>query len=116
MFFKKKSLGQNFLRSKGVISHIISAAKIKKGDLVLEIGPGEGFLTKDLIDASGNVLSVEKDDRLISYLEEKFQERVESGEWRVVHGDILDFNLDDIKAWAPACAGVTTGQDFGLSL
>jgi 16S rRNA (adenine1518-N6/adenine1519-N6)-dimethyltransferase len=107
MFFKKKSLGQNFLKSKGVVSHIISASKIKKGDLVLEIGPGQGFLTEDLIEASGNVLSIEKDDRLIEQLQEKFSERVQSGEWRVVHDDVLDFDLNN---WTPAFAGATSSS------
>jgi 16S rRNA (adenine1518-N6/adenine1519-N6)-dimethyltransferase len=95
MFKKKKSLGQNFLRSKGVVSHIISASKIKRGDLVLEIGPGEGFLTEDLIEASGNDLSIEKDDRLISKLKEKFKNQIDSGELKIVHDDILKINIDD---------------------
>jgi len=93
MFLKKKSLGQNFLRSKGVVSHIISASKIKKGDLILEIGPGQGFLTEDLIEASGNVLSIEKDNRLIETLQEKFQKQIDDNEWNIVHGDILTFDL-----------------------
>jgi len=95
MFLKKKSLGQNFLRSKGVVSHIISASKIKRGDLILEIGPGQGFLTEDLIESSRNVLSIEKDDRLISKLEEKFASQINSGELKIVHDDILKVNVDD---------------------
>lgn len=94
MFKKKKSLGQNFLKSKEVVSHIISASKIKRGDLVVEIGPGQGFLTEDLIEASGNVLSIEKDDRLIKKLEEKFTEQIKKGQLKIVHDDILDFDLD----------------------
>lgn len=93
MFFKKKSLGQNFLKSKGIIDHIISASKIKKGDLVLEIGPGEGFLTEDLITASENVLSVEKDDRLISVLTARFDEAIKNKYLELIHGDVLNFDF-----------------------
>lgn len=107
MFFKKKSLGQNFLRSKGAVNYIISASKITKGDLILEIGPGQGFLTEDLIKASENVLCIEKDDRLIEILKEKFREQIAKGWLKIIHDDILDFNIDSIKAWIPAYAGTT---------
>jgi 16S rRNA (adenine1518-N6/adenine1519-N6)-dimethyltransferase len=106
MFKKKKSLGQNFLKSKGVVSHIISASKIKKGDLVLEIGPGQGFLTEDLIEASENVLSIEKDHRLIERLEEKFADQIKKGKLQIVHDDVLNIDLDS-KDWTPASAGAT---------
>jgi 16S rRNA (adenine1518-N6/adenine1519-N6)-dimethyltransferase len=96
MFFKKKSLGQNFLRSKGVVNHIISASKIKKGDLILEIGPGQGFLTEDLINSSKNVLSVEKDNRLIEILEEKFKDQILDKKLQIIHDDILDFNIEEL--------------------
>lgn len=99
MFFKKKSLGQNFLKSKGVVNYIISASKIKKGDLVLEIGSGQGFLTEDLIKASENVLSVEKDDRLIGVLGEKFKDEIEKGQLKIIHGDVLGFNIENMKIW-----------------
>lgn len=107
MFKKKKSLGQNFLRSKGVVSYIISASKIKKNDFIVEVGPGQGFLTEDLLKASENVLSIEKDNRLIEELKEKFSNYINSGEFEIVHDDILDFDLDKIKDWVPAYAGMT---------
>jgi 16S rRNA (adenine1518-N6/adenine1519-N6)-dimethyltransferase len=96
MFKKKKSLGQNFLRSKGVVEHIISCSKIKRGDLVLEIGPGQGFLTEDLIEASGRVISVEKDRRLIQILEEKFKDQISKGELELINKDILEYDFDRV--------------------
>jgi 16S rRNA (adenine1518-N6/adenine1519-N6)-dimethyltransferase len=109
MFFKKKSLGQNFLRSKGVVNHIISASKIKKGDLILEIGPGQGFLTEDLINASENVLSVEKDDRLISLLEEKFANQIADEKLKIIHKDILDFDVDEYLGSGSRITGPVNG-------
>ncbi|KKU79161.1 MAG: Ribosomal RNA small subunit methyltransferase A [Parcubacteria group bacterium GW2011_GWA2_47_7] len=47
----KKSLGQNFLRSKEVVAHIVDVSDIFPGDLVVEVGPGEGALTNALLNA-----------------------------------------------------------------
>jgi 16S rRNA (adenine1518-N6/adenine1519-N6)-dimethyltransferase len=93
MFKKKKSLGQNFLKSKSVVNQIVSASKIKKGDFVLEVGPGQGFLTEDLLAASENVLAIEKDGRLIDVLEEKFAEQIKDNDLEIFHDDILKFDL-----------------------
>ena len=104
MFKKKKSLGQNFLKSKGVVSHIISASKIREEDFVVEVGPGQGFLTEDLLKASKNVLCIEKDSRLISVLQEKFADQIKNDDLEIFHDDILKFDLsilfDDYKVIA----------------
>ena len=50
--------------------------KCTEGDVVLEVGPGEGTLTKGLLGTGARVVSVEKDDRLISVLEEKFAQEI----------------------------------------
>src|SRR3989344_7683573 len=88
----KKSLGQNFLRSKSALGKIVDAADIKKDDTVLEVGPGEGILTRRLLDGAGKVVAVEKDDGLISLLREKFSGDIASGKLILVHSDILDFD------------------------
>ena len=90
---KKKSLGQNFLHEPKVIGDIVAAAEVKKGDVVLEVGPGEGILTEGLLQTGAKVMSVEKDDRLISVLEEKFKKEIASGQFELIHADILDFKL-----------------------
>ena len=46
----KKSLGQNFLKSSSVVREIVKAGEIKKGDAILEIGPGRGILTEKLLE------------------------------------------------------------------
>jgi 16S rRNA (adenine1518-N6/adenine1519-N6)-dimethyltransferase len=85
----KKSLGQNFLRSESAIKEIVSSAKIKEGDLVLEIGPGKGALTEKLLLAGARVLAIEKDSRLIEELKEKFSAFADK--FYLIEGDILDF-------------------------
>lgn len=88
----KKSLGQNFLTSRGVARDIVAAAHITSSDTVLEIGPGKGFLTEDLLQKSGKVLAVEKDARMVEYLKDKFTKEIENGKLELVHHDILSFD------------------------
>lgn len=68
-----RSLGQNFVVSDDILSAIVRAAGIQQGDLVLEVGPGTGNLTRHLIDAGAVVTAVEKDDRLFAALQKNFQ-------------------------------------------
>lgn len=86
----KKTLGQNFLRSKSAIRTIVVSAGIKNGEVVLEIGPGKGILTKALLEAGATVIAVEKDNRLIPLLEETFKTEIENGRLCLIHGDILE--------------------------
>ena len=58
-----KSLGQNFLISNEVVEKIINASDIKENDLVIEIGPGLGTLTKFLLQKAKKVLCVELDKK-----------------------------------------------------
>ena len=91
--FQKKSLGQNFLSNPKILDKIIAAAKIIPGEAVLEVGPGEGSLTKKLLDAGASVIAVEKDDRLIPILQKKFSSETASKKLHLIHGDILDFDV-----------------------
>ncbi|MEK7574797.1 MAG: 16S rRNA (adenine(1518)-N(6)/adenine(1519)-N(6))-dimethyltransferase RsmA [Patescibacteria group bacterium] len=90
--FQKKSLGQNFLKSKKVLSDIVQAGKIQPGETVLEIGPGEGSLTEVLLSAGAKVVAVEKDRRLIPVLKQKFAKEIANGSLTLNEADILDFN------------------------
>lgn len=92
----KKSLGQNFLKSKAALVAMIKAAEVLKGDVVLEIGPGKGALTEKLIEAGAKVIAVEKDDRLIEVLEEKFEKEIKSKQFSLIHGDILELDLKSL--------------------
>jgi 16S rRNA (adenine1518-N6/adenine1519-N6)-dimethyltransferase len=88
MVFAKKSLGQNFLQDKKVLAQIIEASDLSKDDHVLEIGPGKGALTEQLIERAGKVTAVEIDDLLVPFL------RMDYGKYdnfELVHGDALTF-------------------------
>ena len=89
----KKSLGQNWLTSTGALDKIIQAGNISKSDLVLEIGPGLGVLTQKLLDQGAKVVAVEKDARLISVLEAKFDSFIKTGQLTLIEGDILELEV-----------------------
>lgn len=91
-FAAKKSLGQNFLHAPQVVSLMVHRAEIVRGDTVLEVGPGKGALTQKLLEAGVHVIAVEKDDRAIPFLSEKFPNEVASGQLKLVHADILEYD------------------------
>ena len=85
-----KSLGQNFLIDDGFLSRIVEGASPDKGDRVLEIGPGMGFLTEKLAAAAGSVTAVELDETLCTILKEVFaeEEHIE-----ILHEDALKLDF-----------------------
>ena len=85
----KKSLGQNFLNSPGAIVKMIAGADVQAGDVVIEVGPGKGVLTRALLEAKATVTAIEKDDRLIAVLNETFAQEITSKKFTLVHGDAL---------------------------
>jgi 16S rRNA (adenine1518-N6/adenine1519-N6)-dimethyltransferase len=91
----KKSLGQNFLKDRQVVERIAISAALDPDDVVLEIGPGRGILSEELMRYVRKVVAVELDKNLVDGLEKKF--KGEEG-FEVVHGDILAVNLTDMMA------------------
>ena len=67
-----KSLGQNFLVNQNVIDEIVNGAEIDKDDLIIEIGPGLGTLTKQLLEKAGKVICIELDERMVKILNDRF--------------------------------------------
>jgi 16S rRNA (adenine1518-N6/adenine1519-N6)-dimethyltransferase len=92
MIFAKKSLGQNFLKSERALSSIIEAAQISPNETILEIGPGQGALTKKLLEAGAKVIAVEKDDQLFEILKGEIQ----SENFKIIHQDILEYDPSEI--------------------
>lgn len=69
----KKSLGQNFLTSQKIVEKIINVSSLKKDDVVLEIGPGLGILTKKLAQEVKKVITIEKDEKICEILKEELK-------------------------------------------
>lgn len=87
-FKHKKSLGQNFLHDKNVIKKIIDSSNITEESLIIEVGSGEGSLTKELIQTKGKVLSFEIDERLKPILNE-----IKSNNLEIIYGDFLKVDI-----------------------
>lgn len=85
----KKSLGQHWLRDRGVLEHIADCADISKDDVVLEIGPGLGTLTSELLRRAKKVIAVEFDPELARKLPAQFPGK----DLEVIQQDILSFDL-----------------------
>ncbi len=85
----KKSLGQNFLTDPHYLRKIVDAAQVGAADQVLEIGPGLGHLTRELVARAGRLVVIELDDRLIPRLEAEFGP---SPNIEIVHADALEYD------------------------
>lgn len=85
----KKSLGQHWLRDRDVLSHIADCAEVGSADTVLEIGPGLGTLTSELLRRSERVVAVEFDEDLARKLPAQFPGK----NLEVIQSDILAFDL-----------------------
>lgn len=88
----KKKFGQNFLINKEIIDQIIEKSGITAEDTVLEIGPGLGTLTKELIKYSKRVVAVELDEDMCDILKNRFNE----DNLEVINQDILKMDLNEI--------------------
>lgn len=88
-----KKLGQNFLISDDAVNRIIEKSEITKSDLVIEIGPGLGTLTKELLERAGKVICIELDTRMVKILNERFSLY---DNFEIIHDDILKVDLKSI--------------------
>ncbi len=91
-FTPKKSLGQNFLFDPAIIDRIVAAGEVTANDVVLEIGPGAGSLTRCLAEAAKEVIAVELDDRLIPVLQYTLADHPNA---TIIHGDILELQISE---------------------
>ena len=83
-----KTLGQNFLHDRNLSRWIVTQAQVKPDDFVLEIGPGLGALTEEILSRDARVVAIEKDVRLVEFLRQKFRH----SRFEVRHGDALKFD------------------------
>ena len=91
-FFRtKKRLGQNFLINPDVIGDIIDYAGITKDDVVVEIGPGVGFVTEQLVKHAKKVIAVELDEEAIKELE-----KLGCDNLQIIHNDILKTDISEL--------------------
>ncbi|KAL8263876.1 hypothetical protein R6Q59_022006 [Mikania micrantha] len=88
-----KSKGQHILKNPLLVDSIIQKAGINSTDVILEIGPGTGNLTKKLLEAGKSVIAVELDPRMVLELQRRFQGTPHSNQLKVIQGDVLKCDL-----------------------
>ena len=88
-----KNLGQNFLIDDTALQDIVNGANIEENDLVIEIGPGLGSLTKLLLEKARKVICIELDKKMVKILNERFSiyKNLE-----IINDDVLKINLDEL--------------------
>ncbi len=88
-----RNLGQNFLVNEKTIEKIIESSNIQKTDLVIEIGPGLGTLTKQLLEKAGKVICIELDAKMITILKDRFKLY---SNFEIIHQDVLKVDLQTL--------------------
>jgi 16S rRNA (adenine1518-N6/adenine1519-N6)-dimethyltransferase len=86
----KKSLGQNWLKSKTALFKMVETGEICSTDIIVEVGPGKGALTENLLEKAGKVIAIEKDHRLIELLKDKFSKQITEDKLILLSKDVLD--------------------------
>ena len=90
-----KKFGQNYLIDKNIVNKMIAALEICLDSSVVEIGPGKGFITKELVSASENLAVVEIDSRVIDQL------KIDFPSVKIYEGDFVKTNLEEIELTKP---------------
>ena len=99
----KKALGQHWLHDTAVLRSICDAAEVQTGDVVLEVGPGLGTLTKQLLQRGAQVTAVEFDETLTQKLKDVVWE---DGPPNIIQQDILAFDLTSLPAGYKVVANI----------
>ena len=89
----KKSLSQNFLIDGNIIRKIAAAAEAEQGDIILEIGPGPGALTEELLERETQIVAVEKDRFLATHLQRLDPE---GKQLQIYSEDIMQFDFESV--------------------
>lgn len=92
MVVAKKSLGQHFLSDRLILSQIADSADLAKDDVVLEIGPGLGSLTSELLRRVNRVIAIEFDSDLAKKLPAQFPGK----DLTIINQDFLEFDLSQL--------------------
>jgi 16S rRNA (adenine1518-N6/adenine1519-N6)-dimethyltransferase len=89
----KKSLGQHFLNNQHVPALMADSGNVQKGDVVVEVGPGTGVLTRALLERGATVIALEADTRAIEALEQTFAKEIMAQKLVISHTDVRSLDL-----------------------
>lgn len=84
------NLSQNFIKSSQLVKELISFTNLSPNDLIIEIGPGRGVITQELLNLGSKIIAVEKDRDLLSFLQTKFSQ---NKNFKLINQDFLLWNF-----------------------
>lgn len=96
-----KLRGQHFLSDKNIVAKIITAADLQPSDFVLEVGPGLGVLTREILPRVGRLVAIELDPFFVSELRKEFATQ----KMEIIEADILKTRVSDLVANLPQNTG-----------
>jgi 16S rRNA (adenine1518-N6/adenine1519-N6)-dimethyltransferase len=115
----KKSLGQNFLMHARIAERIAIVSGVTSDTTVLEIGPGTGMLTRELLKLVKKIIALEADKQLFEKLQNDFKNEIELGQLELIHGDIRTFDIFALPQGYTLVANIPyylTGEIFRMFL
>lgn len=89
-------LGQHFLTGTWAAHRLAESVAVRQGETILEIGPGKGALTRELLSIGSPVVAIEKDEALVEILQTTFAQEISSHALRVVSADIRDVTAEKL--------------------
>lgn len=115
----KKSLGQHFLMHARIAERIALGSEVTSDTTVLEIGPGTGMLTRELLKLSKKVIAIEADKELFEKLQNDFGSEISKGQLALIHNDIRTFDISALPRGYALVANIPyylTGEIFRMFL
>jgi len=88
-------LGQHFLTARWAAVALARAASVREGETIIEIGPGKGALTRELLATTSPIIAIEKDLALVEKLHETFALEISNGQLRIIAGDVRDCMIEN---------------------
>jgi len=89
---KRLKFAQNYIKNPALVRKLLNKAELKKTDTVLEIGPGEGIFTAELLKRVKKLIAIEIDAENISLLKKRFKNEINEGKLILIHQDALAFD------------------------
>ena len=108
----RKSLGQHFLVDSGALRRIIDAADLSSVDTVVEVGPGPGVLTRELLLRAGSVIAIEKDESIAEGLRQAY---LGDPKIRILAADMLKVDPGELTGGAPYKVVANLGNEHTLA-
>lgn len=93
---KGARLGQHFLKAKWAATALAQSIALRTGEKIVEIGPGKGALTRELLKTGAHVIAIEKDESLVPLLHETFAHEIVTGQLTIVECDIRDTSPESL--------------------